>query len=96
MRTIPINLIKDATYCVNYLVYSNGQGTREFLYIATRKDQMKELQAAIRRGNFIAEDYGIVLEHGLGEASSLIKDKMKMLYNCTHEGSLSLLDFDAG
>lgn len=68
---------------------------REFLYIATRRDQMKSLQNAIRRGNFIAEDYGMILEHGQGEAPDYIKEKMTMLYKCNHEGSLSLLDFDA-
>lgn len=94
MRSIPIQLIKNATYCVNYLVYSNEKGKREFLYIASRKDQMSQLKEAIKRGNFIAEDYGIVLEHGDGEAPDIIKEKMKMLYNCNHEGSLSILDYE--
>ena len=94
MRNIPIKLIKDATYCVNYLVYSNGKGKREYIYIASRHDQMLGLKAAIQQGNFIAEDFGMVLEHGEGEASDITKEKMKMLYNCDHENGLSVADFD--
>ena len=96
MKTIPIQLIKDAVYCVNYLVYKNDDGAREHLYLATRHDQMKSLQNAIRQGNFEAEDYGIVLEQGAGEASKIVKEKMQLLYKCNHNSGISVLDYDPG
>jgi hypothetical protein len=94
MRSIPHNLIADKTYCVNYLVYSNNNNARSFMYIAVRQDNMPEFQSAIRQGNFDAEDYGFILESGTGEASANIKNKMSMLYNCNHESGLKVLDYN--
>ena len=94
MRTLPTNLVKDAMYCVNYLVYLNETGAREFVYLATRQDQMKDLQAAIRQGGFDAEDFGVILEQGRGEASDITKEKMQMLYKCDHNNGLSVLDYN--
>lgn len=94
MRNIPTNLIKDAVYCVNYLVYKNENGAREYMYLATRQDQMRELQLAIKHGSFEAEDYGIVLEQGKGEAPDSIKEKMSILYKCNHESCISVMDYN--
>ena len=82
MRNIPSYLIKDKTYCVNYIVFQNEHGSTEFLYIAVREDHMPEFKEAIKNGNFDAEDYGYILEHGKGEASNMVKEKMKLLYKC--------------
>lgn len=93
MRNIPTGLVKDKTYCVNYLVYKDESGQNSYLYIAVRQDQMPEFQKAIKCGNFDAEDYGIVLEQGEGIASDDIKQKMRMMYNCDHDSNISIVDY---
>ena len=94
MKSIPRRLIDERTYLVNYLVYSNENGVREYLYIAVRKDKMPEFQQAVKRGNFDAEEYGIILDHGKGEAPDDVKEKMKMLYKCDHENGVSIRDYN--
>ena len=94
MRNIPRNLIEDKTYCVNYLVFKNEYGVREFLYIVIREDKMSAFQEAVRRGNFDADDYGTVLERGKGEPTESIIAKMKLLYKCDHNSGLSVLDYN--
>lgn len=94
MRNIPVKLIKDEVYCVNYLVYRNEEGTREHIYLATRQDNMRFLQDAIRHGNFEAEDFGIILEQGKGEASEMTKEKMQLLYKCNHNPGIDVVDFN--
>ena len=95
MRNIPSRLVKDKTYCVNYLVYKDEADKESYLYIAVRQDQMGDFQSALKSGNFDAEDYGIILEQGSGLASDDIKQKMKIMYNCDHTSSKSILDHSA-
>jgi len=84
MRDIPHHLIKDEFYVVNYLVYRDPKGTQKFLYLAVRESDMPAYENALKTQNFIAEDYGIVLEEGDGDASDIIKQKMELLYKCKH------------
>jgi hypothetical protein len=93
MRNIPTGLVKDKTYCVNYLVYKDESGDLAYLYIATRQDKMNDFQNALKNGNFDAEDYGIILEQGTGEASDDVKQKMKVMYNCDHSSNISTLEY---
>mgnify|MGYP001315232722 CR=1 FL=1 len=90
MRNIPRDLIQKKTYVVTYLVYEDATGQQRYFYIAVRKDKMPAFQRAILAGNFEPEDYGFILEEGLGEASEVIKEKMKIMYQCDHEGATQL------
>lgn len=82
MRNIPKDLIENKTYVVTYVVYLDSDAQKRYFYIAVRKDKLLEFQRAVIEGNFDAEDYGIVLEEGEGEASDVVKEKMKMMYQC--------------
>lgn len=94
MRTIPTSLVKQKLYCVNYIVFRDESDNKAFVYLATRQDKMPDLQAAIKRGNFEAEDYGIILEYGEGDSPPEVQQKMKILYNCDHESNLSVADYE--
>jgi len=93
MRKIPESLVKDKIYTVNYLVYQDDNNDKNYLYIAVRRDQMPAFQNALKEGNFDAEDYGIILEQGNGEASDTLIEKMRIMYNCDHDSSISISDF---
>ncbi len=84
MRNIPRDLIDNKTYVVTYVVYLDSEGQKRYFYIAIRKDKMLGFQRAVLEGNFDAEDYGIILEEGEGEAPEAVKDRMKILYHCDH------------
>ena len=92
MRTIPRDLIDKKTYVVTYVVYLDNEGDKRYFYIAVRKDKMLGFQRAVLEGDFDAEDYGIILEEGEGEAPDVIKEKMKMLYQCDHVQATNLSD----
>lgn len=95
MKSIPRSLIDDNTYCVNLIVYNNNDGQREFVYMAVRRDNMPKFQQAIKRGNFDAEDYGVILEGGSEEPTDYIKNKMKILYKCNHDKALNALNYQS-
>ena len=93
MKTIPQDLIRDKVYCVNYIEYIGESGTNEHFYIAVRQEEMEKFKEAIRHGNFDAEDYGLILEHGAGSASTDVRDMMKMLYQCDHNNAINVSDY---
>lgn len=94
MKTLPTSLVKDKIYCVNYLVFTNKDGVKEYAYVAVRQDNMADFREAVKRGGFDLEDFGLVLEHGKGEASETTREKMRMLYKCDHKATVSVLDYN--
>lgn len=93
MKTIPQDLIRDKVYCVNYIEYIGASGAKEHFYIAVRQDEMDKFKAALKRGNFDAEDYGMILEQGVGSASMAVRNRMKMLYKCDHNNAINVSDY---
>ncbi len=93
MRTIPQDLIRDKVYCVNYIEYLGESGAKEYFYIAVRQDEMEKFKEILKRGNFDAEDYGLILEQGNGPASQAVRDRMKMLYKCDHNNAINVSDY---
>ncbi len=91
MRNIPKDLIDSKAYIVTYVVYLDSNGKKRYFYIAVRKDNVLGFQKAILEGDFDAEDYGIILEEGEGEAPDVVKEKMKIMYHCDHNGAENLL-----
>ena len=93
MKNIPASLIKDKIYCVNYLIYKDEAARSGYIYIAVRQDDMADFKQAIKVGDFDADDYGVVLEQGLGKPSDETMQRMKMLYSCDHDNSFSVSDY---
>lgn len=93
MKTIPQDLIRDKVYCVNYIEYIGESGANEHFYIAVRQDEMDQFKKAIKEGNFDAEDYGLILEHGMGSASEDVRNRMKLHYQCDHENAINVSDY---
>lgn len=91
MRTVPQDLIRNRVYCVNYVEYVGESGLPEYFYIAVRQDDMESFKAALHRGNFDAEDYGMILEQGSGSAPQAVRERMRVLYKCNHANAVKLV-----
>lgn len=91
MRTIPQNLIRDRVYCVNYIEYIGESDALEYFYIAVRQEDMERFKAALRRGGFDAEDFGMILEQGFGSAPQSVRERMRVLYKCNHANAVKLV-----
>ncbi len=53
---------------------------------------MPEFMKALKEGGFFPDDYGFILEHGKGEASDLLKEKMSLQYRCDHTKAIRLIN----
>lgn len=67
-------------YSVSYIVYKNADNQQEFAYIAHNSND--DFYNAIEKGSVNPEEYGIVIERGLGEASNTLKERMADLFSC--------------
>jgi len=90
MKNIPSNLLDKQYVCVNYVVFENANGDEEFFYIAVRGHRMPEFKRALKEGGFYPDDYGYILEHGKGQASEILKEKMALQYRCDHQQAFRL------
>ncbi len=73
-------------------MFNNADGDEEFFYIAVRGSRMPSFKHALEEGGFFPEDYGFILEHGKGEASELLKEKMTLQYRCDHKNAMRLIN----
>ncbi len=93
MRNIPKDLVDSKAYIVTYVVYLDENEKKRYFYIAVRKDRILDFQKAVIEGDFDAEDFGIILEEGNGEAPDYIKEKMKLMYHCDHSKATELSNY---
>ncbi len=83
-------IIAEKTVCVLLVRGENPDGERIFAYMAVRADRLESFIEAQKSGAFYPEDFGIVIESGLGEPSEEIKEKMTKEYGFNHEAMLDI------
>lgn len=83
-------IIAEKTVCVLLVRGENLEGERIFAYMAVRADKLESFIEAQKKGTFYPEEYGIVIESGIGEPSSEVKEKMTKEYGFNHEAMLDI------
>jgi hypothetical protein len=78
-------LIAEKTVCVLLMRGTNPAGERIYAYVAVRADRLQEFMVAKAQSSFVLEDYGLVVETGMGEPSSEVQEKMQREYGFNHE-----------
>ena len=83
-------IIAEKTVCVLLVRGENLDGERIFAYMAVRADKLEGFIEAQKNGTFYPEDYGIVIESGIGDPSDEVKEKMTKEYGFNHEAMLDI------
>ena len=83
-------IIAEKTVCVLLVRGESPEGDRIFAYMGVRADKLESFIEAQKSGTFYPEDYGIVIESGIGEPSEEIKQKMTKEYGFNHEAMLDI------
>ncbi len=83
-------IIAEKTVCVLLVRGENPEGERIFAYMGVRADKLESFIEAQKNGTFYPEDYGIVIESGVGEPSEEVKQKMTKEYGFNHEAMLDI------
>ena len=83
-------IIAEKTVCVLLVRGESPDGDKIFAYMAVRADKLESFIAAQKSGTFYPEDYGIIIESGIGEPSEEVKEKMTREYGFNHEAMLDI------
>jgi hypothetical protein len=83
-------IIAEKTVCVLLVRGESPAGEKMFAYMAVRADKLESFIEAQKSGTFYPEDYGVVIESGIGEPSDEVKQKMTKEYGFNHEAMLDL------
>ncbi len=78
-------MVAEKTVCVMMLRGQNVEGESVYAYVAVRADMIEEFMLAQQRPDFHPEDYGVVIESGVGDPSPEVRAKMEQDYGFNHE-----------
>ncbi|MBN67165.1 MAG: hypothetical protein CMM94_06340 [Rickettsiales bacterium] len=83
-------ILAEKTVCVLLVRGESPDGERIFAYVAVRADKLEEFMKAQQTGTFYPEDYGVVVESGVGDPSAEVRQKMETEYGFNHEGMVDI------
>ena len=88
-------IIAEKTVCVLLVRGESPDGEKMFAYMAVRADKLEAFIEAQKSGTFYPEDYGIVIESGMGEPDEEVKQKMTKEYGFNHDSMLDIKNPDS-
>lgn len=83
-------IIAEKTVCILLIRGENAEGEKLYAYIAVRADRLQDFMEAQKSGTFFPEDYGMILESGVGEPSDEVKAKMTKEYGFNHDAMVDI------
>ncbi len=87
-------ILAEKTVCVLLVRGEDPDGNTIFAYVGVRADKLQDFMAAQQKGLFYPEQYGVVIESGVGEPSAEIRTKMERDYGFNHEAMTDIPDAD--
>jgi hypothetical protein len=85
-------LIAEKTVCILLVRGESPDGEGIYAYVAVRADKLEAFMEAQKSGMFYPEDYGVIVESGVGEPTDEIREKMERDYGFNHQGMVDIPD----
>lgn len=85
-------MIAEKTVCILLVRGESPDGEGIYAYVAVRADKLEEFMEAQKTGTFYPEDYGVIVESGVGEPSAEVKEKMERDYGFNHDAMVDVPD----
>jgi hypothetical protein len=87
-------MLAEKTVCILLVRGENEENEPIFAYVAVRADKLEAFMEAQKSPTFYPEDYGMILESGVGEPSDEVKAKMRDEYGFNHESMVDIQGAD--
>lgn len=68
----------------------NPEMQLQYAYVAVRGDKVAALRKAMLQPTFMLDDYGIILESGMGEPTVAVMERMERDYTFNHAGMVTI------
>lgn len=85
-------LLAEKTVCILLVRGENEEDQPIYAYVAVRADKLEAFMQAQKDGTFYPEDYGMIIESGVGEPSDDVKAKMRDEYGFNHDAMVDIRD----
>ena len=85
-------ILAEKTVCVLLVRGEAPDGAPIYAYVCVRADKLQEFMKAQEQGVFYPDEYGVVIESGVGEPSAEVRLKMERDYGFDHAGMLDIPD----
>jgi hypothetical protein len=85
-------MLAEKTVCVLLVRGESPEGQSIFAYVAVRADKLQDFMRAQQSGTFYPEDFGYIVEHGEGDPSPEIREKMEREYGFNHAMMVDIPD----
>ncbi len=87
-------ILAEKTVCVLLVRGESPDGQPIYAYVGVRADKLQEFMQAQKSGTFYPEEFGAVIEAGVGEPSAEVRLKMERDYGFNHDAMLDIPDAD--
>lgn len=85
-------LIAEKTVCILLVRGESPEGESIYAYVAVRADKLEAFMEAQKSGMFYPEEYGVIVESGVGEPTDEIREKMEKEYGFNHQAMVDIPD----
>lgn len=85
-------ILAEKTMCILLLRGEDADQQKIYAYVAIRADKLEDFMAAQKSGSFSPEEFGVIIESGMGEPSDEVKQKMTKEYGFNHEAMVDIPD----
>jgi hypothetical protein len=85
-------ILAEKTVCVLLVRGEAPDGASIFAYVGVRADRLQDFMKAQQSATFYPEEFGVVLESGIGEPDAAVRLKMEQEYGFNHAAMLDIPD----
>lgn len=85
-------LIAEKTVCILLVRGESPDNEPIYAYVAVRADKLEAFMEAQKTGMFYPEDYGVIVESGIGEPTDEVREKMEKEYGFNHQAMVDIPD----
>lgn len=85
-------ILAEKTVCVLLVRGEDQEGQSIYAYVGVRADKLKPFMDAQAKGLFYPEEFGVVVESGVGEPDAEVRARMERDYGFNHDGMLDIPD----
>ena len=88
-------LLAERTVCVLLVRGESPEGGAVYAYVAVRADRLNEFVEAQKQEPFYPDEYGVIIESGVGEPSEEVRTRMERDYGFNHQAMMDIQDRDS-
>jgi hypothetical protein len=88
-------MLAERTVCVLLVRGESPEDEPVFAYVAVRADRLDEFVEAQKKEPFYPDEYGIIVESGVGEPCEEVRDRMERDYGFDHGAMMDIHDTES-